>query len=372
MSNSLSVTVFTASPGTDGARVFDRVLGRPDGLRLTAIVPKRGQKRNRSSHGASVLPTTERLVQLGKGCSCCTVRGDLMSKIRRIAEEGLADHIVIQTGRGSDLTTLAKTFTVADGSGSVLSHVARFQNLVTVIDARSFSSTLQSSSARELIDRIELANVIVLEGTADLSSDEKERVRCAAEALNSDVEIAESDDEGFSLSSVQAKEPFDLNAGQRRSLRYARDSNVDPSSLVVRFDFQERRPFHPGRLHSFLAEDWPGLLRVKGSFWMASRPDQAGSIDVAGSSRITSFDGMWWSSVPAHRRPDSPEFRQYMKKIWHPEFGDRHHDLAIVGVGLDEEELRVRLDQCLLTDEELVEPSLWSTMPDPFPSSQVW
>ena len=371
MSNPLAVTVFAASPGTDGSRVFERVLGRTDGLRLTAIVPKRGRKRKKTSYEASVLPTTERLVKLGQGCACCTVRGDLMTKIRRIAEEQTADHVVIQTGPGSDLSTLAKTFTVADGSGSMLSEVAQFQSLVTVIDARSFSSTLQSNSARQLVERIELANVIVLEGTADLTSDDKERVRCAVEALNSDVEITESDDDDFSLSSLQAKEPFDLNAAQRRSMRYAPESDADSTSSVVRFDYQERRPFHPDRLHSFLAEDWPGLLRVNGSFWIASRPDLAGSIDVAGASRTASFNGMWWSSVPSDQRPDSPEFLKYMKEIWHADFGDRHHDLAIVGLGLDEEELRARLDQCLLTDEELSEPNSWPTMRDPFPSSQT-
>ena len=368
MSTPLSVTVFTGSPGTDGSRVFERLLGRTNGLRLTAIVPKRGRKRKKTSPDASVLPTTERLVQLGQGCACCTVRGDLMTKIRRIAEEGTADHVVIQAGVGSDMSTLAKTFTVADGSGSVLSEVARFQSLVTVIDARSFSSTLQSSSARQLVERIELANVIVLEGTANMTSDERERVRCAVEALNSDVDVTDSDDDDFSISSLQSKEPFDLNAAQRRSMRYAPESDAESSSLAVRFDYQERRPFHPGRLHSFLGEDWPGLLRVKGSFWVASRPDLAGSVDIAGASRTTSFTGMWWSSVPAHQRPDSPEFRQYMKEIWHPEFGDRHHDLSIVGIGLDEEQMRVHLDQCLLTEQELSEPNSWGTMHDPFPS----
>ena len=273
MSAPLSVTVFTGSPGTDGSRVFERVLGSSDGLRLTAIVPKRGRKRKQVSAGASVLPTTERLIRLGEGCACCTVRGDLMSKLRRIAEEGTADHVVIQTGPGSDLSTLAKTFTVADGSGAVLSDVARFQSLVTVIDARSFVKTVQSTSARQLIERIELANAIVLEGTSGLTSDAKERVLAAIEALNSDAKVTDSDEDAISIASLQAAEPFDLNAAQHRSMRYARDIEAASSRAVVRFDYQERRPFHPGRLHSFFSEDWPGLLRMNGSFWVASRPD---------------------------------------------------------------------------------------------------
>ena len=71
--------------------------------------------------------------------------------------------------------------------------------------------------------------------------------------------------------------------------------------------------------------------------------------------------------MPREEQPDSLEFREYMREIWHAEFGDRHHDFSIVGIGFDEEELRGRLDQCLLTQEELSDPNSWATMPDPFP-----
>ena len=111
----VSVTVLAGTPGADGSRVLERILQGSNDIRLTAIVPKRGRKRkNSSGPNGSLLPTTERLVRMGEGCACCTVRGDLMTKVRRIAEEGSADHVVIQTSPGADLTTVAKTFTVAD------------------------------------------------------------------------------------------------------------------------------------------------------------------------------------------------------------------------------------------------------------------
>jgi len=289
-----------------------------------------------------------------------------MSKLRRIAEEDSADHVVIQTAPSSDLSTVAKTFTVADGSGAVLSDVARIQSLVTVIDASYFTANMNASSARHLIERIELANVIVLEGTGELSSDEQERVRSAIEALNSDVSITNSDDDGLTITSLQSEEPFDLNDAQNRSMRYAMDSDSDASNEIVRFDYQDRRPFHPTRLSSFLGKQWTGLLRIKGTFWVASQPKLSGNIDVAGGSRNTSCNGMWWASVPKEEQPDSPEFHEYIKEIWHPEFGDRHQDLSIVGIGIKEEEMRSYLDQCQLTDEELAATDQWASMSDPF------
>ena len=366
MSTPISVTIFTGSPGTDGSRVFEQVLKDSDGLRLTAIVPKRGRKRKRTSKGASLVPTTPRLVRLGEGCACCTVRGDLMSKVRRIAEEDSADHVVIQTTPGGDLSTVAKTFTVADGSGAVLSDVARIQSLITVIDTSNFTANINASSARHLIERIELANVIVLEGTGVLTSDEQDQVRSAIEALNPDISITNSDDGDLTITSLQSEEPFDLNDAQDRSIRYAMDSESDSSNSIVRFDYQDRRPFHPTRLNSFLEKEWPGLLRIKGSFWVASQPKLSGNIDVAGGSRNTSCNGMWWASIPKDQQPDTPEFHEYIKVIWHSEFGDRHQDLSIVGIGIEEEEIRAYLNQCQLTDEELAATDKWASMPDPF------
>ena len=75
---------------------------------------------------------------------------------------------------------------------------------------------------------------------------------------------------------------------------------------------------------------------------------------------------MWWVSVPDSQRPKSPEFRQYVQEIWHPDFGDRHQDLLIVAIGIDEEGFRHRLDQCLLSDAELADPAQWTQMKDPF------
>ena len=149
-------------------------------------------------------------------------------------------------------------------------------------------------------------------------------------------------------------------------MRYAQEGPSESNDGTVRFDYQARRPFHPTRLHTLLAEAWSGVLRAKGNFWVASRPEVAATLDLAGGSRTTSVTGTWWSAVSADQRPNSPEFRQYMEEIWHPDFGDRHQDFSIVGVGVDEDELRARLDQCLLTDEELADPNRWTSMPDPF------
>ena len=83
----LPVTIVTGSPQQDGSRVFERILSNVNESRFTAIAPKKGKRKRKEISNVTRLSTTEQLVRLGQGCSCCTVRSDLMTKIRRIADE---------------------------------------------------------------------------------------------------------------------------------------------------------------------------------------------------------------------------------------------------------------------------------------------
>ena len=79
----LPVTVLAGSPIGDETWLLSRLRESTTDRRLTSIVPK-GRARSRKP---GMVPTTERLVRLGEGCGCCTVRGDLLPKIRKIAAD---------------------------------------------------------------------------------------------------------------------------------------------------------------------------------------------------------------------------------------------------------------------------------------------
>ena len=73
-----------------------------------------------------------------------------------------------------------------------------------------------------------------------------------------------------------------------------------------------------------------------------------------------------WATVPTNQRPSDRGLRAYLDEIWHPEFGDRHQTLTLVGTDMDRDKLSRRLQKCLLTEEELAHPEQWSTMHNPF------
>jgi G3E family GTPase len=330
-------------------------------------VPGQGRGTKRGKGTPNVITTSERFARFGQGCSCCTVRTDIRTKILRIAAEQSADQVVIQTSPETDLTILAKTFTVADPAGRSLVHDARIDSLVMVIDVPGAVEQLRSNNARELFRRIELANVLWLVGASDVSPEGMADFAAVCEAINPRARVVRVDEQAITLDAVRAEQAFSLDHTQQQQALV--DLLVKPDSTegaVSRFVFRSRRPFHPRRLHALVRRGYKGVVRASGTCWVASHSDLVVMFDVAGDSWHTKVAGAWWASVPVAHRPSSPRFQAYLQSMWHPDFGDRHNELAVLGLHLDVAGFQQELRGCLLTDEELAHPQRWPSFPNPF------
>ncbi len=71
-------------------------------------------------------------------------------------------------------------------------------------------------------------------------------------------------------------------------------------------------------------------------------------------------------------RPE-PDALELIHKNWDPATGDARQELVLIGIGMDEDALRARLDECLLTENEMRSRRLVVAEPfrDPFPSWNV-
>jgi G3E family GTPase len=136
------------------------------------------------------------------------------------------------------------------------------------------------------------------------------------------------------------------------------------------FVYRVRRPFHPARLDAVLRRSWPGLIRAKGHFWLATRPDWVGEFSLAGAIARTGALGRWWAAIPTRHWPDDPEWRRLLDRHWSPVWGDRRQELVFIGLDLDEAAIRAALDACLVgaTAPARFEPDRFRHLPDPFPA----
>jgi len=137
---------------------------------------------------------------------------------------------------------------------------------------------------------------------------------------------------------------------------------------VSSFVYRTRRPFDPMRFRAFLDEPWPGVMRAKGHFWLATRPHYVGEISQAGAIVRTGKMGLWWAAVPREQWPQETGFLNGIGPYLDPIWGDRRQEIVFIGADpMDESWIRRELDACLMESASFT-PERWRNLPDPFAS----
>ena len=111
--------------------------------------------------------------------------------------------------------------------------------------------------------------------------------------------------------------------------------------------FQARRPFNEAKIRTFIARKHPGLFRVKGFFWIASRPDDMGYLSVAGGVARWHFVGTWAAAMLERGVISKAEIPESAQASWSEPHGDRRQELALIGLAIDTLILRRDLEGCL-------------------------
>ena len=160
-------------------------------------------------------------------------------------------------------------------------------------------------------------------------------------------------------------------AGWMKTLRGHERSEADEYG-ITNIVYRARRPFHPERLWRCFQEPWPGVLRSKGLFWIATRPDLIGLWSQAGGTGNVRWAGRWYAAMPKEEWPEEEEEYQRLQGVWDPEYGDRSQELVLIGRRMDHAALTAWLDACLVTEAEWASGrSSWEGKPDPFPPMDI-
>jgi G3E family GTPase len=410
------VTVLSGFLGAGKTTLLNHVLANRAGLRVAVIVNDLAAVNVDASlvkEAASLSRVEERLVELSNGCICCTLRDDLLAEIRALAGEGRFDAILIESTGIAEPMPIAETFAFVDDEGRTLADVARLDTMVTVVDAFNFLRDYASAEALAerglaasedddrtivelLIEQIEFCDVLVVNKADLVDADALARLERILARLNPRAVQIVSRFGEVPLAEVIDTKRFDFEAaagapGWLASLEHSHDhdhehehghagdhghSHVSEADQygIGSFVYRARRPFHPQRLWALLHEQWQGVLRSKGFFWLATRNDVAGSLSQAGGVCRHGPAGMWWAAQPRDEWPEDDELAEEIAADWHgsPEdatIGDRRQELVLIGVALDAEAWRAKFDQCLLTDDEYaLGPHTWASLTDPFPA----
>ncbi|THC93027.1 hypothetical protein EYZ11_007481 [Aspergillus tanneri] len=106
------------------------------------------------------------------------------------------------------------------------------------------------------------------------------------------------------------------------------------------------------------------VLRSKGFFWLATRPDQFGEWSQAGGMLTVGCGGPWFAEVPDEAWPEDMDVRRSIEADFQGRWGDRRQEIVFIGEAIDAMAITGMLDECLLQDAEM---KLWEEMMEAVP-----
>ncbi|MDA0238159.1 MAG: zinc metallochaperone GTPase ZigA [Proteobacteria bacterium] len=390
----LPVTVLSGFLGAGKTTVLSHILNNREGKKVAVIVNDMSEINIDASlvqSEVSLSHSEEKLIEMSNGCICCTLREDLLLEVNKLAKEGRFDYLVIESTGISEPLPAAETFTFADEEGISLSDVARLDTMVTVVDAVNFlkdydeAKDLQEtdeslglednrSVADLLIAQVEFADVLLISKTDLVEQADIHRLEAILKSLNTSAQIIPIAEGQIHTDAVLNTGLFDFDRAQQAPgwLKEMRGEHVPETEEygIGSFSYLARRPFHPERVFEFFhnTERFGKLIRSKGYFWLASRPEFVWQWSQAGGIARYEFAGMFWHAVPRNNWPTDEESLENIYKLWEEPFGDMRQELVFIGQGLDQKAIVKTLDQCLLTDDELLKgKEYWLNLSDPFP-----
>lgn len=316
----IPVTILTGFLGAGKTTLLNRLLHAQHGMRLAVIENEVGQE----GVDADILleEHAERIVQLDNGCLCCSVRGDLVDSLERIAAgrasgEFVFDHLVVETSGLADPGPVAQTF-AADPQTSKRYVV---ESIVTVFDAVHGEATLQEHA--EARSQLAYADRVLISKADLVATDRLDSLRQRISHLQPHAELAIADDQ-LDLRKLLESPPV-IAAGERPTpdVQATHDSGIDVLT------FSTHRVFCTDRIEEFFSATLqicgPMLLRCKGVLWLQGHENRMILQGVQFSLRLSA--GSPWSQ------------------------STRWSKLVLIGMNLPVAELHDSLKRCLAEDD---------------------
>ena len=392
----LPVTVLSGFLGAGKTTVLTNLLNNRQGKKVAVIVNDMSEiniDKSMIQNDVSLNHKEEKLVEMSNGCICCTLREDLLVEVTKLAKARSFDYLLIESTGISEPLPVAETFTFEDENGVSLSDVSKLDTMVTVVDAVNFLNDYneakylqevgeslgeddERSVADLLVDQVEFADVILISKIDLVKKTDIDKLTVVIKTLNTTASIIPISNGEVELDRILNTGLFDFEQAQQAPgwLKEMRGEHIPETEEygISSFVYEARKPFYPQKFHDFLhSDDLSGkLIRSKGFFWLATRPMYAGSWSQAGGIAHHGFAGLFWKAIPKDNWPQEKEAIDYIKEKWVEPFGDMRQELVFIGQGLDQDKITQLLDECLLSDADLLlGKDYWTQFPDPFP---VW
>ena len=294
-------TILTGFLGAGKTTLLNRILQEDHGLRIAVIENEFGQEN--IDNEILVQDSSEQIVEMNNGCICCTVRGDLIVALAKLAQKRDAgeiqfDRVVIETTGLANPGPVAQTFFVDEAVGA---HYL-LDAVVTVVDARHAMAQLDEHE--EAQRQVGFADKILISKTDLVDAGALAELKTRLKRINPRAPMSHSDFghaplaevldlRGFNLNDKLELDPDFLTADEAsdHGHHHAHDHDGEHEHVhteacdhshdhhhahhsddIAAFVFKSARPFDAERLDQFLGSlvqvFGPRMLRYKGVLLM--------------------------------------------------------------------------------------------------------
>jgi len=395
----IPVTVLSGNLGAGKTTVLNSLLNARTDLDIAVLVNDMGEVNvdaERVAEHSDISEDDEDLIELSDGCICCELRGDLLDALAKLAQAREFDHLVIESTGVAEPLPVAQTLTMGFDQGDLdptefyeetgieVMDYYELDTTVTVVDAHQFWTTFESEESLVdgdtekdlgslLAEQIEFCDVLLLNKCDLVDAETLDEIEETIEVLQPRAEIIRTEHGAVDPEAILDTGRFDFeaasqSAGWMQELQEPHES-AEEEHGVTSFVFESRRPFHPERFAELLDEFPDNVVRSKGHFWLAGRPEFGLGIDVAGQSIRLEPAGRWIAALPEDEQAEYFETYPDLEETWHPEYGDRGSRLVLIGTEMDHEALRNDLEAATLSDEEMDDD--WDAFEDRFPEFEL-
>ena len=295
----IPATILTGFLGSGKTTLLKRVLAEAHGQKIAIIENEFGEENIDSD--ILVSDTQEQIIQMSNGCICCTIREDLRTTLRDLAEKKRKgelnfDRVVIETTGVADPGPVAQTFFMDDE----VAESYLLDSILTLVDAKHANSQL--NDRQEARRQVGFADRIFISKSELVTSAELDALKHRLLHMNprapqkivhfGEVALTEVFDlRGFNLNAKLDIDPDFLKEDDHEHHHHDHDHahgehcdhpshqqnhahghhhHVDDD--VKSFVFKSDRPFDAAKLEDFLGAVvniyGPRMLRYKGVLYM--------------------------------------------------------------------------------------------------------
>lgn len=295
----IPVTVVGGTLGAGKTTLLNHLLQHvPAGQRLGVIVNDFGSI---NVDAALIVGVSGDMVQLGNGCICCTIQGDLVEALGRLLDgPEPPDHVIIETSGVSDPRRVATTL-----EQRVPRELATIDAVVVVLDVERY---LQLGRRERIVagGQIAAADILVLNKIDLVDEPTLEALEAKVRRQSRGGRILRADHgrvapalvlgvAAFDPARLAEPTPIDVHVHEAGEHHHAHDHGAEFWTWSWRTD----RPLSARRLRRAVNELPPQVVRAKGTVQLASHPDQRAVMHVVGRRAELSLDVPWGEEAPS-------------------------------------------------------------------------